>query len=131
MAIYGGIDVGGTGALSLIEGKRVKVYDFEDNDALNALIEIGDRVLINEAFVMVERQQAFHKQGAVSGFKLGVNYGLWRGRLEALSIPFAMVSAKQWQNYFFVDMPKRIADKGTKKMSLYKARSMYPEAALR
>ena len=50
-------------------------------------------------FAVVERAQVMPRQGAVSGFTIGKNYGQILGVLSALGIPFETVVPRAWMPF--------------------------------
>jgi hypothetical protein len=48
-------------------------------------------------FALIERVHSMPEQGVSSTFKFGVNYGLLRGIITALDIPWEEVSPRTWQ----------------------------------
>lgn len=104
--IYGGIDPGKTGAIALVHDSGfVEVWDWDDLRYMREL-QWSDRI----SKIFIEKQQAFPKQGVVSVFKLGMNYGQWLGRLEAFNIPHEIITPQKWRKQMFDSMPKS-ADK--------------------
>jgi len=67
----------------------------------------------NHVFAVLEKVHSFPKQGVVSTFKFGQNYGEWRALLTALRIPWIEVTSIKWQRHFG-SMPK--ADPKPKKI---------------
>jgi hypothetical protein len=87
---YGRIDPGKTGAIALVsELATASVWDWEDMAGLGYLRSL------DVSKVLIEKQQAFPKQGVSSVFKLGVNYGQWLGRLECSILDEAWGEAKK------------------------------------
>ena len=99
-----GIDPGSTGAVVILEAETkrcVFVADFEEDlDDISLFLKAH-----RPSFAVVERQQYMAKggraQGAKSAFSLGENYGLWKGLLQGLDIPFQTVPPIAWQKYVF------------------------------
>ena len=126
LKVYCGIDPGQTGALAIIIEDSGAIYpeiwDFE---------EISDGVsrlkFLNEAHpchALIEKQQAFPGQGISSSFKLGENYGWWRGALQGIAVSYEIVTPAKWRKEIFDSMPKQ---KDKKKMSLNMARRLFPK----
>lgn len=99
-----GIDPGSTGAVVILEAETkrcVFVADFEEKlDGISLFLKE-----FCTSFAIVERQQYMAKggmaQGGKSAFSLGENYGLWKGLLQGLDIPFQTVPPVAWQKYIF------------------------------
>jgi hypothetical protein len=124
MNIYLGIDPGASGALAIIS-EVIKVFDYEDSDALFWLKVIGEERLKGDIDVhaVIEKVNAMPKQGVSSMFKFGRNYGQWIGRLETLGIPFDYVTPQKWKKAMFDSMPKD----DPKNMALDRARRLFPQ----
>lgn len=124
MRIYIGIDPGQTGAMAIIDptaGGYHRVWDFDDLDGLSWL---KTAVIGEISFkAVLEKVHSMPKQGVSSSFKFGMNFGIWRGRLEALGIPYDLVTPQKWQKEIFDSMTK--TDRKT--MSLDRARRLFPE----
>lgn len=130
MRIWLGIDPGQYGAMAVLVTDLSKppdymsyphnqVFDFNDGGALNFLQnwEVTKAVL--------ESVHSMPKQGVASSFKFGMNFGIWKGRLEALGIPYDLITPQKWQKVIFDSMPR--GDR--KAMSLDRARRLFPEMA--
>lgn len=71
--------------------------------------EQGMRELLNSAMshvgettmVFLERAQAMPGQGVTSMFSIGHGFGLWKGLLIGMCIPFEIVSPQTWQKEMF------------------------------
>jgi hypothetical protein len=55
-----------------------------------------------EIRAVLERVHSMPAQGVSSTFKLGANYGYWRGVLQGLRIPFREVIPQKWQRAVLV-----------------------------
>jgi len=78
---------------------------------LNCEDKIIDHVFIEKAQAMPTRikQNGIMKklpQGTVASFSTGLGYGILRGIISALEIPYTRVHPKTWQKEMFRDMPK-------------------------
>ena len=49
---------------------------------------------------MIEKVHSMPRDGVVSAFSFGCNYGTWLGILSAMNIPFQQVSPQKWQKYY-------------------------------
>lgn len=117
-----GIDPGATGAiawLSPIVGLSPVVTDMPANprDVFEELAHREDGDL-----AIIEKAQPMPKQGVVSTFTIGRNYGVVIGVLAALGIPYREVAPGTWKRAMGLDSDKE------KSRSL--ARSLWPEAPL-
>ena len=84
-------------------GKKGKVKMVYDEPAMWEIV-VG-LAQMGCAFVALERQQAFPKQGATSNFSTGDGYGLWRMALTASRVPFEVVHPKTWTKALFSGVP--------------------------
>jgi len=125
--IYIGIDPGQTGAMATItDNGGVAVYDFQDGDTIIWFqAHIFNAYERGNCVAVVEKAMVMPKQGIVSGFKFGVNFGTWVGRLETVGIPFDYVTPAKWKKAMFDSMPKG----DQKSMSLDRARRLFPNMA--
>lgn len=124
---FAGIDIGKTGAIGIVsnEGAVLDVFDMpfvgKDLD-IPAIAEALAQHSVG--FVMVEHQQVFPMQGAVSGFTLGEQYGMIRGYLLGAKIPFETVRPDRWK------VGVSIPVKADKKYSKMVAARLWPYANL-
>lgn len=99
-ATIAGIDPGLNGAVVII-GKEIRLFK-------TPLVKLGKRPtydlprmreLLTSGidFVVIEDVHAHPKQGTVSMFNFGVGYGLWKGLLSGLQIPYQVVAPQEWQ----------------------------------
>jgi len=121
--IYCGIDPGyRTGGVALLSGKWCELHDlpvFTENGVDCAgLIDILRSVEIE--MCIIERQQAFPKQGGSSIFKLGMGYGQILACLAAAKVPHKIVSPRKWKNACNVPTDKD----GARRMAI----QLYPNA---
>ncbi len=70
----------------------------------------------------IEKAQPMPEQGVTSTFSIGRGYGLLRGMLSALGIPYTLVHPRTWQKVMFRDQPKT----DTKAMSVLIAGRLWP-----
>ena len=123
-----GIDPGQSGALAMIDKDNIihTLSDWPGDEIGAAAIvrEIQDETEIQYHIVAaIERVHSMPKQGVASTFKFGTNYGIWRGILAALGIPFYTVGVHQWQ--------KGVIQKAQdKKPALAAASRLFPTAEL-
>lgn len=75
--------------------------------------------------VYLEKAQAMPGQGVTSMFSIGQGYGLYRGILSALKIPYTLVHPKTWQKDMFRDQPKT----DTKAMSFIVCSRIWPSVS--
>lgn len=135
MMIYIGIDPGQTGAVATAcyfnhHPRRLwAVYDWPGDESSAAdllrdeLKTLNDVVPSIHCFAALEDVHSMPKQGVASTFKFGTNFGIWRGILAALEIPFILVRPQQWKKRFNLN-------KKDKMESLYAARRQWPQLEL-
>jgi len=124
--LISGIDIGKKGAIAFINSKtlRAEVYAMP-NDFSEVISLFEKKLQENILITLVEKQQAFPKQGVVSTFKLGVQYGTILGILKTLRIPYEEITAKKWQKVMLGNYGKKTR-KEIKQLSLEKAKSLFP-----
>ena len=93
-----GIDPGASGALAVISSdfSPSAVLDY-DRESCSAHIR---GLAKTPTIAFIEHVHAMPKNGAVSMFNFGANFGWWKGLLDGCEIPFVMVDPKKWQNHF-------------------------------
>ena len=122
-----GIDPGATGAVALLTHDGEALVRDYPGDASQAADLIRDwRMGFRIELAAVEAQTAMPKQGVVSMFRLGMNYGSWLGILAGLGIPTLLVKPRQWQAGVLLKQDG--AD--TKAQSLAAARRRWPDLEL-
>ena len=124
--VYMGIDPGQTGAVAVIGNGIVPVtFDWPGDEIVLAEIMRNLVSIYDVRLCALELVSAMPKQGVSSMFKFGSNWGIWRGILASLQIPFIMVRPQEWQKGL---VPHK--SEGTQKPSLAVARRMFPDADL-
>ena len=107
-----GVDPGISGAISIIENKKIlEVYDTptmidgkknkkQINSAHFTNI-IKERLISNkEVIVVVEQVNAMPGQGVTSMFNFGQSFGVIKGICAALSLPIYFVRPTKWKKHF-------------------------------
>jgi crossover junction endodeoxyribonuclease RuvC len=79
---------------------------------------------IKDSFAVLEQAQAMPGQGVVSMFSTGYGYGLMRGFLTALNIPYQIIPSQRWKKEYGLQ-------KTEKKDAALPAEALYPQAKLR
>jgi hypothetical protein len=72
------------------------------------------------ALAIIERVHSFPEQGVSSSFKFGMHYGLLRGILVSIGIPFEDCPPQTWQRYM------NCLTHGDKNISKAKAQQLFP-----
>jgi len=144
-----GIDVGHNGAIAFVDGDGgYRIYDMpvfsvrrgkrvfvkineaqliEMIDALTHFVSNGEgEAPLNNCIFYFEKQKPFPKQGVVSVFELGKQYGFIRGVLRTRGFRFEEVEPQKWQREFSI-----VKSKNTKFASYEAASSLFPRARLK
>ena len=107
-----GIDPGISGAISIIENKRIlEVYDTPTMiDGKKNKRQINSAQVTNiirerintgkEVVVVVEHVNAMPGQGVTSMFNFGQSFGVIKGICAALSLPIYFVRPTKWKKHF-------------------------------
>ena len=106
-----GIDPGLSGAISIVKGGDIKLFDMpvmsegkKNKKQLNSsqLVNIiKDNIDdLNKATVVVERVNAMPGQGVTSMFNFGQTFGAIKGICAALQLPIFFVSPSKWKKHF-------------------------------
>lgn len=119
--VYIGIDPGAHGGVAIVDedADSVKVMPFS-KEALFTLKEYISPAYT--AMCCLEKVGAMPKQGVVSTFNFGMNYGYIKGVLEAYEIPYQEIPPKRWKKEFGLD--------GTKAKSIEVCQRLCPEVNL-
>lgn len=120
---YVGIDPGQTGAIAVLsDGGIPKVWEWPGDEIAAAEIVREIVFSFDVCLCALEAVSAMPKQGVSSTFKFGANWGIWRGILAALQVPFILVRPQEWQKNI---VPKKASP--DEKPSLAVARRMFPD----
>ena len=131
MIIFG-IDPGVSGAISILENKKViEVFDMPTMiDGKKNKKQVNGSQVSNiikewkkdnkETIVVVEHVNAMPGQGVTSMFNFGQSFGVIKGICSALSMPIYFVRPTKWKKYFNLI-------KTNKDASRTKVREIYPE----
>ena len=125
-----GIDPGISGAISIIEDKKVlEVYDTptmidgkKNKKQINGaqVTNIIKEVLNSgkEVIVVVEHVNAMPGQGVTSMFNFGQSFGVLKGIFSAMQIPMDFVSPIKWKKFFNLINTNKDASR-TKAIEIY------------
>ena len=120
-----GIAPGKTGACALLlDGEYVACHDWESGPRIPELLDLWN-TLFRIDMVVLEKVHSMPKQGVVSTFSFGTNYGWWLGVIDALQIPVHHVTPQAWTR----SLPPKT--KPTDKPALQVARELFPGAPLK
>ena len=114
-----GIDAGKNGALAVIHAGSVEIIPFDAYAYLDVLYRVDE----TDAVCCLERVNAMPKQGVVSMFNFGMNFGLIQGLLMANQIRYELVSPQKWKREFEVT-----SDKNT---SIAVCKRLFPTVSLK
>ena len=107
-----GIDPGVSGAISIMENKKViEIHDMPTMiDGKKNKKQVNGSQVTNiikeklnqnkEIIVVVEHVNAMPGQGVTSMFNFGQSFGVLKGRCAALSIPIYFVRPAKWKKHF-------------------------------
>lgn len=123
-----GIDAGAGGALALLDTDR-NTLDVRDMPVVlvNRRAQVNENLLAEDIRMMspdraiLERVHAMPKQGVTSTFSFGLSYGVVRGVLAGLEVPFTLIEPREWKRVFHLG-----ADKGQARQI---AARLYPQTA--
>jgi len=136
--LYLGIDPGLSGAVAFIKngedpiiidtpttkiksGKKTKRL-FVESEMVRMLI---DNISTHKHVqVALEKIHSMPGQGVAAMFSMGEGYGLWRGILSALYLPYSLVTPQSWKKELMDGMGKE------KAASCYRAQQLFPKAEL-
>lgn len=108
--VHIGIDPGKGGALAIINGiGDISIYPFDKEVYRNVLSDyqmVGSEIL---AKCCLEHVGAAPKQGVVSMFHFGENFGFIQGLLTAYDIPYELVRPQKWKKEFSITADKNTA----------------------
>jgi crossover junction endodeoxyribonuclease RuvC len=109
--LSGGIAIIGGGPMSselalhpmpavTIKGYRKNRHEIDEQAVVSLLTNA------RPCHVFLERVHAMPKQGVTSMFTFGAGWGLIRGILAGLGIPYELVSPQEWQKAMLAGQPK-------------------------
>lgn len=111
-----GIDPGKNGGVAVLDFKGdIIETDIFDEDRLVSLLKRNS----DGSMAIVEEVHAMPKQGVVSMFHFGENYGFIRGALKALNIEAKKTRPQAWKKHFGLSSDKQ--------ESIEKAIAFYPD----
>ena len=92
-----GIDPGATGGVAILDSSGHTVLGTDRLNEKGMAETLKAWALGPETFVVIEKAQAMPKQGVVSMFTYGQNYGTWLGILNALELRYTTVRPQEWK----------------------------------
>lgn len=121
-----GIDPGKHGAVAFIDSKG-KLLEVLPAPLIGKEYDIGhmhtmlDAYNSYEVFVVIERAQTMPKQGVVSCFSFGEGFGIWKGILTSLRMPYQIVHARVWAKEMLKGAPGEGKERG-----IHMAKRLFP-----
>ena len=132
--VFVGVDPGQQGAIAFVTSdrsllsthmlpmldKRVDIW------ALKNIIDEArqDRIV---GLCMIEQAIVLPKQGSVSGFSMGANYGRLMTSIEFFGLPFEEIRPAVWKKRFFGSV--KYEKNAIKQVAVMRARHLFPELA--
>ena len=101
-----GIDPGAKGALSVNHNGTVHVIPFNKESYRLALYFAHANAADEKIVCCIEKVHAMPKQGSVSMFTFGENYGYLKGCLDCLEIPYQEIPPQTWKKEFGLNSDK-------------------------
>lgn len=101
-----GIDPGQKGGICILnaQGEIISIFPMCKYELLyNRLGSYN-----NIAHLVLEKAQAYPKQGVVSVFNYGCHYGILQGIIISLSIPFSLIPPRTWQKNMIFAFNKKL-----------------------
>ncbi len=132
--VFIGIDPGAQGAIAALTHEDfTQIWDIDGSvfDAIDVLCELKELFGIDYKLkAVLEHAIVMPRQGSVSSFKFGANWGCLRGALIALKIPIVSEPRPaQWKKAIFGTSTQKKDKKQLKNEARDMARKLYPEAA--
>jgi hypothetical protein len=130
-----GIDPGLSGAVAALDlaarrfvAIETPTFEIAKSGGKGKRREVDDRQLVewikqfsHADFVVIEKVSSMPKQGVASTFSFGVAYGVYRGAIAGLGVPWQSVVPRVWKSYF------KLSDDG--ELSRKRATELMPWAA--
>jgi len=102
---YIGLDPGKSGGYAIICGHDLEAHgDFDKAEIISLFHAIAH--MPGGAICCLEKVHAMPKQGSVSMFSFGENYGWLKGVLDACRIPFQEIPPQTWKKEFGLNSDK-------------------------
>ena len=117
---YLGIDPGKSGGIALV-WEDAQLYEaWKIPESERDLWDLFNYTKEFTLFAMIEKVHSSPQMGVRSAFTFGQSYGMLRGMLIALEIPFAEVSPAKWQHW------QKCKTGGNKNISKSRAQQLFP-----
>lgn len=93
---YIGIDPGKNGGLAILNGEEVQTFRYDRDTYRCVLSDLRGE----KAVCCLEHVGVMPKNGSVSMFHFGENFGWLQGTLEAFGVPYELVKPQKWKRNF-------------------------------
>ena len=118
---YLGVDPGANGAYAVLNGSEIETYGkFDKQGFLNICYSLSKKQ--EKTRCCIERVHAMPKQGSVSMFNFGVNFGWLKGVLDAFEISYQEIPPQTWKKEFGLNSKKE--------KSIEVCQQLFPDANL-
>jgi crossover junction endodeoxyribonuclease RuvC len=120
--VFLGVDPGVSGAIAVIDGAGYPIAYTPLKDTETDIYEA--LCMLREKFAMcalIEKVHAMPKQGVVSSFKFGQNYGFLRGIFTAIGAKIEYVTPQEWQKGM------KCLSRGDKNVTKQRAQELFPD----
>ncbi len=118
---YLGIDPGAHGGLAVLKEHDIEYYSiFEKQAFLNCIYSLSKKQ--ERTICCLEKVHAMPKQGSVSMFNFGANYGWMKGVLDAFEIAYQEIPPQTWKKEFGLNSKKE--------KSIEVCKQLFPDANL-
>ena len=120
--IYIGIDPGASGAFAVLDENGAHVFPW-GSEGFKRVLLIARSKADGQVMACVEKVGAMPGQGVTSMFSFGKNAGYIEGVLEAIGIPYQLVSPQKWKKEYSLGSDK--------KQSIEVCKRLFPDVSLR
>lgn len=125
--VWVGIDPGATGAIAVLQANNLTITTLKDErEALDELRRISK--LPGQVFVLLEEVHSMPRQGVVSSFTFGRNFGVVIGMVMACDLSLQLMRPQRWLKELGIRPRKKTESKTEwKKFLAATAKRMYPK----
>ena len=118
---YLGIDPGANGAYAILNNSEIEVYGkFDKQEFMNVCYCLSKKQ--EKTRCCIEKVHALPRQGTVSMFNFGVNFGWLKGVLDAFEISYQEIPPQTWKKEYGLNSKKEL--------SIEVCQRLFPEANL-
>jgi len=101
-----GIDPGKNGAIAMYSDNGMRTENFKEQSIGTVIRDMLGSEDASGVLVYLESVHAFPGQGVSSSFAFGCAFGEAKGTLEALGVPYRLVTPQRWQK-MILGLPKK------------------------